>query len=405
MSKHLILSEDVRFFRSVEETINKKLLGLQPVVRMLLAALLSGGHVLLEGNPGLGKTALVKALAGAMELNKNKVGRIQFTPDLMPSDITGTLMPAIDGSEQLEFQKGPIFRWLLLADEINRATPKTQSAMLEAMAEKQVTVLGKEHDLIPPMTFTDDRRSKMRLRPPFMVMATQNPIDQEGTYDLPEAQSDRFLFKILMPFPEPSVLDEIVQLQLDTGIRDLLIGEVGSLREEEDETVQSRSLLHIHRLSLGIRSCEGHPLVSTHIRNMVAAGSESAKGRLGLPQRQTEKLEIFLNDYIRYPLGPRAAFAMELGARSLAALRLYDETGTDNLAEFMVPALAEIVVPSIRHRLKLKFGWDTRFTPPAETSPHARKEDLLLQEFVMLCAPEDRAYQDLLHANFSTGTV
>ena len=406
MSEHLILSEDVHFFRSVEKTINKKLLGLQPVVRMLLAALLSGGHVLLEGNPGLGKTALVKALAEAMELNKNKVGRIQFTPDLMPSDITGTLMPALDGSEQLEFQKGPIFRWLLLADEINRATPKTQSAMLEAMAEKQVTVLGKEHDLIPPMTFIDDRGSKTHLRPPFMVMATQNPIDQEGTYDLPEAQSDRFLFKILMPFPEPSILDEIVQLQLDSGVRYLLTGDADPRKEEEeDEEAQSSSLLHIHRLSLGIRTCEGDPLVSTHIRNMVAAGSESAKGRLGLPQRQAEKLETFLNDYIRYPLGPRAAFAMELGARSLAALRLYDETGADNLAEFMVPALAEIAVPAIRHRLKLKFGWQSRFTPPPGTSLHARKEDLLLQEFVMLCAPEDRAYQDLLRANFSTGTV
>jgi MoxR-like ATPase len=404
MSKHLILSEDVRFFRSVEEAINKKLLGLQPVVRMLLAALLSGGHVLLEGNPGLGKTALVKALAGAMELKKSMVGRIQFTPDLMPSDITGTLMPAFDGSEQLEFQRGPIFRWLLLADEINRATPKTQSAMLEAMAEKQVTVLGEEHDLIPPMTFTDERGSKMRLRPPFMVMATQNPIDQEGTYDLPEAQSDRFLFKILMPFPEPRILDEIVQLQLDSGVRDLLIGETDP-REEEDEAAQSSSLMHIHRLSLGIRTCEGNPLVSTHIRNMVAAGSESAKGRLGLPRRQEEKLETFLNDYIRYPLGPRAAFAMELGARSLASLRLYDETGADNLAEFMVPALAEIAVPAIRHRLKLKFGWDTRFTPQPGSSPHARKEDLLLREFVMLCAPEDNAYQDLLRASFSTGTV
>jgi len=277
--------------------------------------------------------------------------------------------------------------------------------MLEAMAEKQVTVLGKEHDLIPPMNFTDDRGSKIRLRPPFMVMATQNPIDQEGTYDLPEAQSDRFLFKILMPFPEPSVLDEIVQLQLDSGVRDLLIGEADPRKEEEDEAAQSSSLLHIHRLSLGIRTCEGDPLVSTHIRNMVAAGSESAKGRLGLPQRRSEKLETFLNDYIRYPLGPRAAFAMELGARSLAALRLYDEPGADNLAEFMVPSLAEIAVPAIRHRLKLKFGWDSRFAPPPGTSPHARKEDLLLQEFVMLCAPEDSAYRDLLHANFLTGTV
>jgi MoxR-like ATPase len=403
MSEHAILAEDVQFIRSVEKTINSKLLGLQPVVRMLLAGLLSGGHVLLEGNPGLGKTALVKAMAKAVGIERNKVGRIQFTPDLMPSDITGTLMPAADGSDRLEFQKGPIFRWLLLADEINRATPKTQSAMLEAMSEKQVTVLGTEHDLVPPLTVTDGRGSRTRLRPPFMVMATQNPIDQEGTYNLPEAQSDRFLFKILMPFPEPDILEQIVALQLDQGVGDLLVDARGSGTAPNDTGDGSDNLLHIYRLSLGLRTSPGDPLVSTHIRNMVAAGSESAVGRLGLPKRQAEALEAFLHDYIRYPLGPRAAFAMELGARSLAALRLYGENGADNLAEFLTPSLAEVAVPAIRHRLKLKFGWQSRFTPPTGTSPNARLEDLLLQEFIMLCAPPDSTYQEILRASFATG--
>ncbi|MCB0128566.1 MAG: AAA family ATPase, partial [Caldilineaceae bacterium] len=154
---------------------------LDEVVRLCFVALYTNGHVLLEGNPGLGKTALVRALGDTLGFAK---GRIQFTPDLMPADITGTYIPIPrDGLMTLEFRPGPINTSLLLADEINRATPKTQSAMLEAMAEKQVTVLGESR----------------KLPVPFMVLATQNPIDHEGTYTLPEAQSDRFMFKLLMP--------------------------------------------------------------------------------------------------------------------------------------------------------------------------------------------------------------
>ena len=180
----------------VIDAVGEELYGLETVIKLSLAALLSGGHVLLEGNPGLGKTELVKRLAQVLNL---KAGRIQFTPDLMPADITGTLMPTGNGG--LRFQSGPIFTSLLLADEINRATPKTQSAMLEAMAEKKVTVLGEAHALPSP----------------FVVLATQNPIDHEGTYNLPAAQADRFMFKVRMPVPDGPTVKRIVRKRAGAG--------------------------------------------------------------------------------------------------------------------------------------------------------------------------------------------
>ena len=183
----------------VIDAVAEELYGVETVIKLSLAALLSGGHVLLEGNPGLGKTELVKRLARVMNL---KAGRIQFTPDLMPADITGTLMPTGNGG--LRFQSGPIFTSLLLADEINRATPKTQSAMLEAMAEKKVTVLGEEHALPSP----------------FVVLATQNPIDHEGTYNLPAAQADRFMFKVRMPVPDGPTVKRIVRKRAGAGAPD-----------------------------------------------------------------------------------------------------------------------------------------------------------------------------------------
>jgi MoxR-like ATPase len=168
----------------VRQEIGKVIVGQQPVVDGVLTCLLAGGHVLLEGVPGLGKTTLLRTLGRVLHL---KYSRIQFTPDLMPADITGTNMLTDDpsGRKIFEFQRGPLFAHIVLADEINRATPKTQSALLEAMQEQSVTVGGKMH----------------RLENPFMVLATQNPIEMEGTYPLPEAQLDRFLLKIVIGYP------------------------------------------------------------------------------------------------------------------------------------------------------------------------------------------------------------
>src|SRR6266853_5305627 len=177
----------------VRREISKAIVGQTEVVEGVLIALLAGGHVLLEGAPGLGKTMLVRTLAQAVAL---KYSRIQFTPDLMPADVigTGVVQENGEGRKSLGFQPGPIFTNLLLADEINRATPKTQSALLEAMQEKQVTVAHTSH----------------QLEEPFFVMATLNPIEMEGTYQLPEAQLDRFLFKVLLEYPSQVELERIV---------------------------------------------------------------------------------------------------------------------------------------------------------------------------------------------------
>src|ERR1043165_3762619 len=189
--------DQIQSFRSayaaLRNEIGKVIVGHEAIVEGTLISLFAGGHVLLEGVPGLGKTLLVRTLGEVMDLSFN---RIQFTPDLMPADILGTNLvvenPA--GRHEFQFQRGPIFAHLLLADEINRATPKTQSALLEAMQEKQVTAAGEVR----------------RLAEPFFVLATQNPIDQEGTYPLPEAQLDRFFFKLLVGYPTAAELNEVL---------------------------------------------------------------------------------------------------------------------------------------------------------------------------------------------------
>ncbi|HEX6508699.1 MAG TPA: MoxR family ATPase [Chloroflexota bacterium] len=180
--------------RRLEQTVQQVLIGQAEVVRETVIALLAGGHVLLEGVPGLGKTLLVRTMSAALDLS---FSRIQFTPDLMPADVTGTTILREDegGRRSFAFQAGPLFAHLVLADEINRATPKTQSALLEAMQEHTVTVGRETH----------------RLPSPFFVLATQNPLEMEGTYPLPEAQLDRFLLKVLVPFPGADVLRGIVQ--------------------------------------------------------------------------------------------------------------------------------------------------------------------------------------------------
>src|ERR1051325_9626982 len=186
-------AEFVRVARAIEDEVGKIIVGQQEVVRGILTCVLAGGHALLEGVPGLGKTMLVRTLGEVLDLS---FSRIQFTPDLMPADILGTniVMEVAGGRREFQFQRGPIFAHLILADEINRATPKTQSALLEAMQEHQVTAGGELRRLVEP----------------FFVMATQNPIDQEGTYPLPEAQLDRFFFKIIVGYPSADELTEVL---------------------------------------------------------------------------------------------------------------------------------------------------------------------------------------------------
>ena len=179
-------------FARAEAEVGRVIVGHREVIRKVLAALFCGGHILIEGVPGLGKTLLVKTTADVLGLSFK---RIQFTPDLMPSDIVGTqVLTEAEGRREFRFAAGPIFAHVVLGDEINRATPKTQSAVLEAMEERQVTVLGTTY----------------LLDPPFFVLATQNPIELEGTYPLPEAQMDRFLFKVVMGSPKPDELREIL---------------------------------------------------------------------------------------------------------------------------------------------------------------------------------------------------
>jgi MoxR-like ATPase len=189
-------------YAALRAEIAKVIVGQEAIVESTLIALFAGGHVLLEGVPGLGKTLLVRTLSEVLDLS---FSRIQFTPDLMPADILGTnlVMEAPGGRREFQFQRGPVFAHLILADEINRATPKTQSALLEAMQEHQVTAGGELR----------------RLEEPFFVMATQNPIDQEGTYPLPEAQLDRFFFKILVGYPSANELSEVLS-RTTTGARE-----------------------------------------------------------------------------------------------------------------------------------------------------------------------------------------
>jgi MoxR-like ATPase len=190
-------------FNRIRSEVQKAIVGQQDVVEGVLVGLAANGHVLLEGMPGLGKTLLVRSLSSSLSLN---FSRIQFTPDMMPADVTGTnvLAHSDSGARSFEFRRGPIFANIVLADEINRATPKTQSAMLEAMQERAVTVGGKRHELVEP----------------FLVMATQNPIEQEGTYPLPEAQLDRFFFKLIVPYPSKADLAEVVNRTTGADIQE-----------------------------------------------------------------------------------------------------------------------------------------------------------------------------------------
>ncbi|MGN0415231.1 MAG: AAA family ATPase [Agathobacter sp.] len=281
--------------RECEAEIGRGIIGQKDVVRQVLLALLSGGNVLLEGMPGLGKTMLVRTISEVFQMSYK---RIQFTPDLMPSDVTGTnIMVKEEGKSVFRFEEGPVFANLVLADEINRATPKTQAALLEAMQEHTVTV-GKESHV---------------LAEPFFVLATQNPIENEGTYPLPEAQLDRFLMKVLVPFPTRAELKGIVELT------------EGKEKGEIHPVMDGQELLTARRLVGEIPIAEA---VMDEILDLVMATHAA-------------------NPYIREGASPRAAQAIVRTARARAFME-----GRFNVAFEDVQTVA---YPVLRHRLLLSF--------------------------------------------------
>lgn len=369
----------VAYLRSIPAAVEASdMHGMADVVNALVVALLTEGHVLLEGNPGLGKTALVRALSSALGLGSGAVGRVQFTPDLMPADITGTQMPADDGSGRLEFSPGPVFCSLLLADEINRATPKTQSAMLEAMAEYQVTVLGRTY---PLRHWRDAGRETYRT--PFMVMATQNPIDQEGTYALPEAQSDRFMFKINLSMPGADVMGRIIAKALRP--------QADAQRQAtctDDPTDVARAGARLHDIAQSVLSVGLSPVVRDHINNLVQASNRNYDQLRGLGTARISRLRDLVEQRVTYPLGPRAGMAMARAAVGWSAAVLVEPAQAAHATRAQTPrALAEILVPALRHRIRISHDYAAMTTPHAE----AASLDAFIRELAVACAPDGPA--------------
>jgi MoxR-like ATPase len=302
-------------YQRVRSEIARVIVGHDEIVTGVLTCLFVGGHALLEGVPGLGKTLLVRTLADALSLDFN---RIQFTPDLMPADILGTnvVMETPDGHRVFEFQRGPLFAQIILADEINRATPKTQSALLEAMQEHSVTVGGHVH----------------RLKEPFFVMATQNPIEQEGTYPLPEAQLDRFFFKLVVGY---STRDELAAI-LDRTTR----GE----KPRAERVLDGDTLLRLQDL---VREVVVAPHVQDYaIRLALATHPE---GPYAVP---------VTNQYVRWGTSPRGVQSLVLAAKVRALLE-----GRYNVS---YEDIRRVYLPALRHRILLNFEAQAEGVEPDE---------------------------------------
>jgi MoxR-like ATPase len=284
--------------------IGRVMVGAESIVDGTLTAIFAGGHVLLEGVPGLGKTLLVRTLSEVLDLSFN---RIQFTPDLMPSDILGTnlVVESPDGRREFQFQRGPVFAHIVLADEINRATPKTQSAMLEAMQEKQVTAAGEIR----------------KLPAPFFVLATQNPIDQEGTYPLPEAQLDRFFFELLVGYPSAQELTEVIN------------------RTTEGHKPDLRKVLEGPAL-MDLQSLVREVPVASHVKDYAV--------RLVLATHpKTETAASVTNQYLRFGSSPRGAQCLILAGKVRALAQ-----GRFNVSFEDIQSAAP---STLRHRLILNF--------------------------------------------------
>ncbi|MBM4260734.1 MAG: AAA family ATPase [Deltaproteobacteria bacterium] len=297
-------------FKALEAEVRKVIVGHDDVIRKILIAFFGGGHVLLEGVPGLGKTLLVKTLSGALGVSFK---RIQFTPDLMPSDIVGTeVLAEANGRREFQFKKGPIFAHVVLADEINRATPKTQSSVLEAMEEKQVTVFGESH----------------LLSSPFMVMATQNPIELEGTYPLPEAQLDRFFFKLLVAPPTPAELKEI--LKRTTGAENGAVSRV--LPEDNGQLINEMKQL--------LRQVLIAPPIEDYVVRAVHATQPG-------PSSNGGKAAPSIKQYLRFGSSPRGAQAVILGAKGNAL--------AEGRVHVSYEDVEKVLYPALRHRIILNF--------------------------------------------------
>ena len=309
--------------QALRSAIAEVIVGHDEIVTGVLVALLSGGHVLLEGVPGLGKTMLVRTLAEAIDLT---FSRVQFTPDLMPADILGTNVLIENeggGGRRFEFQRGPIFAHIVLADEINRATPKTQSALLETMQEQTVTVA----------------KTTYQLPQPFFVLATQNPLEMEGTYPLPEAQLDRFFFKLKVEFPSRSALHTILdRTTSDKSVHATKVVGGPRLLELRELVRQVPVARTVQDYAIRVLQAT-HPTVSPDGeagRRAAAKGDKGDKDRKDLVRR-----------FVRYGCSPRGAQSLLLGAKVLALL--------DGRFAVSCADIKEVARPALRHRLILNF--------------------------------------------------